>query len=124
MSDAYRYSDPSVCYVLLITPPWAGTVAVSLRPTLPDAVTAARRRFACHGTGIRADGATIIEVGISENAPWYRPTGRMWWVSSDPCDGVHQISQGEDLPAGPGAALTAYLHPILDEYGTNPRRRS
>lgn len=89
--DAYRYSDPGVGYLLLMTPPWTLT-AVSLHPLLSEATAAARRRFVRHGTGTRAEGATIIEVSISENAPWYSPTARMWWLSSDPCCGIRECS--------------------------------
>jgi hypothetical protein len=100
MSDAYRYSDPNVSYLLMITPPWTPT-AVTLHSLLSDAATAARRRFVRQGTGERATGATIIEVGISENAPWYTPTGRMWWLSADPCGGVHEVKARMDKVATP-----------------------
>lgn len=89
--DAYRYSDPGVGYLLLMTPPYTLT-AVSLHPLLSQAAIAARRRFVRYGTGTQAEGATIIEVCISENAPWYSPTGRMWWLSSDPCCGIRECS--------------------------------
>ena len=87
--DTYRYSDPGIGYILLMTPPWTPT-AVALYPLLSGAATAARRRFVRQGTGTRAEGATIIEVSISQNPLWYSPTGRIWWLSSDPCGGVRE----------------------------------
>lgn len=90
MNDAYRYSDPGLSYLLMMTPPWTPS-AVTLHPLLCDAAAAARRRFVRHGTGDRAASATIIEVGITENPPWYIPTGRTWWLSADPCGGVHEV---------------------------------
>ena len=89
--DAYRYSDPGIGYLLVMTPPWTAT-AVSLHPLLSEAATAARRRFVRQGPGTRAEGATIIEVSISRNAPWHAPTGRIWWLSSDPCCGIRESS--------------------------------
>jgi hypothetical protein len=50
-----------------------------------------RRRFVRYGTGDRAEGATIIEVSISENPPWYSSTGRIWWLSSDPYAGIREV---------------------------------
>jgi hypothetical protein len=105
MSDTYRYSDPSVSYLLMISPPWTPT-AVTLHPLLSDAAAAARRRFVRQGTGERAAGATIIEVGISENAPWYTPTGRIWWLSSDPCGGVHEVRERKGSHSDHGARTT------------------
>ena len=111
MSDTYRYSDSNVGYLLVMTPPWTPT-AVSFHPLLSDAATAARRRFVRQGTGERAAGAAIIEVGISQSAPWYSPTGRLWWLSADPCGGVREVKatmpQGRQATHGDGkTGLTA-----------------
>jgi hypothetical protein len=35
--------------------------------------------------------AAIIEVSISQSAPWYSLTGRLWWLSADPCGAVSEV---------------------------------
>lgn len=52
--DAYRYSDPAIGYLLLMTLPWKAT-AISLHALLSEAATVARR-FVRQGMGTRAEG--------------------------------------------------------------------
>lgn len=107
--DDYRYSDPGTGYLLMIKPPWTAT-AVSLHPLLSEAAAAARRRFVRAATATLAEGATIIEVSISKNAPWCSPTGRMWWLGSDPCCGIRECS-----------AWAPIEDPISERSGRSPR---